>query len=108
MTQRSSHTQTEIVDRTRTWVRENYLYMRPDWKLGDDDPLLGSGVIDSIGVVELVEFLQTAFDFKISDEEIVEQNLGSLSAIGRFVHAKCHRSGTAEAAGAGVLLRPRA
>jgi len=107
MSQRSPHTQTEIVDRTRTWVRENYLYMRPDWKLGDDDPLLGSGVIDSIGVVELVEFLQSAFDFKISDEEVVEQNLGSLSAIGRFVHAKCH-AGTAVAAGAGVLLRPRA
>lgn len=108
MTQRRSHTQTEIVDRTRTWVRENYLYMRPNWKLGDDDPLLGSGVIDSIGVVELVEFLQSAFDFKISDEEIVEQNLGSLSAIGRFVHAKCHGGGTVEGAGAGVLLRPRA
>jgi len=107
MSQGSSHTQSEIVDRTRTWVRENYLYMRPDWKLGDDDPLLGSGVIDSIGVVELVEFLQSAFDFKISDEEIVEQNLGSLSAIGRFVHAKCH-GGTTAAAGAGVLLRPRA
>ena len=111
MSQASSYSPTEIVDRTRTWVRENYLYMRPDWKFGDDDPLLGSGVIDSIGVIELVEFLQSAFAFKIADEEIVEQNLGSLNAIGRFVHAKCHGDGTKEAAeqtGAGVLLRPRA
>ena len=115
MSQASSYSPAEIVDRTRTWVRENFLYMRPDWKFGDDDPLLGSGVIDSIGVIELVEFLQTAFGFKIADDEIVEQNVGSLNAIGRFVHAKCQGSGTApavcageSAAGAGVLLRPRA
>ncbi len=111
MSQAGSYSPTEIVDRTRTWVRENFLYMRPDWKFGDDDPLLGSGVIDSIGVIELVEFLQSAFAFKIADDEIVEQNLGSLNAIGRFVYAKCRGTATVEAAeqtGAGVLLRPRA
>ncbi|HEY6854575.1 MAG TPA: acyl carrier protein [Gemmatimonadales bacterium] len=90
----------EIVTRARTWVRENFLYMRPDWKLGDDDPLLGSGVIDSIGVIELVGFLQSAFDFTIADDDIVESNLGSLAAIGRFVHAKCRHNG------AGAEVRP--
>jgi len=116
MSQTGSYSPAEIVERTRTWVRETFLYMRPDWKIGDDDPLLGSGVIDSVGVIELVEFLQSAFGFKIGDDEIVEQNLGSLNAIGRFVHAKCHGNSTAaaadvgggSAAGAGVLLRPRA
>ena len=117
MSQASSYTPAEIVDRTRTWVRETFLYMRPDWKVSDDDPLLGSGVIDSVGVIELVEFLQSAFSCKVADDEIVEQNLGTLNAIGRFVHAKCGGNGTAPAtadrghkntAGAGVLLRPRA
>jgi acyl carrier protein len=84
----------EIIDRTRTYVRENFLYMRPDWKLGDDDPLLGSGVIDSIGVIELVEFLQQAFGFAITEDEITEENLGSLAAIGRFVHGKNGGNGT--------------
>jgi acyl carrier protein len=89
----------EIVERTRSWVRENFLYMRPDWKLGDDDPLLGNGVIDSIGVIELVGFLQSTFDFTIADDEIVEDNLGTLRAIGRFVHEKRPN-------GAGAGVRP--
>ena len=93
--------QSEIVDRTRDYVRENFLYMRPDWKLGDEDPLLGSGVIDSIGVIELVEFLQDAFQLAIAEEEITERNLGTLGAIGRFVYQKCHANGS------GGSLRPR-
>lgn len=111
MSQAGSYSPTEIVDRTRTWVRENFLYMRPDWKFGDDDPLLGSGVIDSIGVIELVEFLQSAFSVKVADDEIVEQNLGTLNAIGRFVSGKLpgHASAAAPVeGGAGMLLRPRA
>jgi len=87
--------QSEIVDRTRAYVRENFLYMRPDWKLGDEDPLLGTGVIDSIGVIELVEFLQDAFRLAIAENEITEQNLGSLAAIGRFVYKKCSGNGAA-------------
>src|SRR5437867_6635170 len=45
-----------IADRTRAYVRENFLYMRPDWPLKDEDPLFGGGVIDSIGVIELSGF----------------------------------------------------
>ena len=93
--------QSEIVDRTRAYVRENFLYMRPDWTLGDEDPLLGSGVIDSIGVIELVQFLQDAFQLAIAEEEITERNLGTLGAIGRFVYQKCHANGS------GGSLRPR-
>src|SRR5438552_2408867 len=36
--QTTAPAQSEIVDRTRAYVRENFLYMRPDWKLGDEDP----------------------------------------------------------------------
>jgi acyl carrier protein len=74
-----------IVAHTRDWVRENFLYMRPDWPLGEDAPLLKSGVIDSIGVIELVGFLETSYHFTIPEDEITEENLGTLGAIGAFV-----------------------
>jgi acyl carrier protein len=88
-------TETQILERTRAYLRENFLYARADWKLRDDDSLIDTGVIDSIGVVELIAFLQEAFGVAIAEDEITEPNLGSLAAIGRFVHAKCH-AGNAE------------
>jgi len=89
--------QAEIAARTLAWVRDNFLYMRPDWKLGQDDPLIGNGVVDSVGVIELIEFLQREFGCTVNEDEITERNLGSLGAIARFVYAK--RSGNGGANG---------
>jgi len=83
----------EIADRTRAYVRENFLYMRPDWPLQDEDPLFGGGVIDSIGVIELVGFLQREFGCTLEEDEITERNLGSIGAIARFLSAKCNSGG---------------
>jgi len=82
----------EILERTRTYVRDNFLYMRPDFLLGDDDPLLAKGGIDSMGVLELLSFLETEFGVSVPDEEVTVANLGSLSAIARFVAAKVLRT----------------
>jgi acyl carrier protein len=89
--QRPELTERDIVDRVRAYVRENFLYMRPDWPLGDDAPLLGSGVVDSIGVVELVEYLEREFGVRIPDEDITERHLGTLRAIAGFVVGKLQR-----------------
>ena len=75
----------EILTRTRTYVRQNFLYMRPDFTLGDDDRLLAKGVVDSMGVAELLGFLETEFGIVVADEDVTEENLGTLNAIARYV-----------------------
>jgi acyl carrier protein len=82
-------TQAAVVERTRTWLRESFLYMHAERTLSDRDPLLSGGVVDSMGVIELVEFLQECFAITVADHEITEDNLGTLEAIGRFVYGKC-------------------
>ena len=93
-------TMATIAERTRAYIWENFLYMRPDWPLGDADPLLEGGVIDSIGVLELVEFLQREFGCTIPEHDITEANVGSIGAIARFVHA------ASSAEGGGGAIRP--
>jgi acyl carrier protein len=80
--------ESQIRERVRHFLDENFLYMRPNFVLGDDDRLLERGVVDSMGVAEMVTFIEDEFGIKTSDEDISEANLGSLSAIGRFVSRK--------------------
>jgi acyl carrier protein len=80
--------ETQIRDRVRGFLQENFFYMRPDFQLSDDDGLLERGVVDSMGVAEMVTFIEDEFEIKVSDEDITEANLGTLRAIGRFVSNK--------------------
>ena len=81
-------TRTAIIERTRQWVRETFLYMRPDWPLTDDTPLLKGGVVDSVGVIELVAWLEATFQLSIPEGDITEAHFGTLADIGDYVEAR--------------------
>lgn len=81
-------THAAVSARLRSYIEENFLYMRPNFALGDEDSLLSKGVIDSMGVIEVITFLQDEFGIAIEDDEVTEQNLGSIGAITRYVVAK--------------------
>lgn len=72
----------------REYIHENFLYMRPDVVVADDDSLLGQGIVDSMGVIELVTFLQDQFGIVLMDDDITEDNLGSIAAMTAFVTAR--------------------
>lgn len=54
----------------------------------EDDSFLQSAIIDSTGMMELVAFLEQTFQIKISDAELLPENLDSLSKVCRFVERK--------------------
>ena len=56
--------------------------------IGDEDDLIDSGVIDSLGIFQLVAFLEERFGGTIGDEEITPENFGSILAIERLVAAR--------------------
>ena len=77
-----------IQDRVREFIRENFLYMRPDFQLDNADSLLGNGVIDSLGVMELITYLEETFEIQVADAEVTEANLGTINAIAHYVRTK--------------------
>jgi len=50
--------------------------------------LLETGILDSTGVLELVDFLEERFKIEISDDELVPDNLNSIDNIARFLGEK--------------------
>lgn len=72
----------------RAYIEDNFLYMRPDAELGDNDHFLAKGILDSLGFVELVEEVQTSYGVTVDDIEITEENFGSIEAIAGFVARK--------------------
>lgn len=81
-------TAAHVIDRTRAYITENFLYMRRDFRLNDIDSLLGTGIIDSMGVMEVIAFIETEFGVDVGDDDVTEENLGSIRAIGRYVVAR--------------------
>lgn len=84
----SGISQTAITSRVRGFVQENFLYMMPDFELADEDRLLEKGVVDSMGIAELISFIEGEFGVVAAESEISEANFGSLQAIARFVAAR--------------------
>lgn len=81
-------THDDVIAAARTFVMENFLYTHPDAVVRPDEPLLAAGIIDSMGVIELVDWIASTWDVYVEDDEITEENLGSLAAIAGYVCRK--------------------
>lgn len=76
-----------ITETIRDYIRSNFMF-GSDQKIGDDDSLLGAGVIDSTGAMELVSFLEDKFGLSVDDRDLVPENLDSVAALTAFVTRK--------------------
>lgn len=81
----------EIEHELRTFIVENFLFGRPG-KVGGDTSLVKAGIIDSTGVLELVTFLETRYGIEVKDEELIPENLDSISNLKKFLSRKLNHS----------------
>lgn len=78
----------DTTEKLRAFIAESYLFGDTTRMPADDESLLESGVIDSTGVLELIEFLEEEFGFSVEDTETVPENLGSISGLNRYISSK--------------------
>jgi acyl carrier protein len=76
-----------VRQRIRAFILENF-YVDA---FGDDDSFLESGIVDSMGMLQLVAFVEETFGFRIADDELVPENLDSVSRAAAFVDRKAKR-----------------
>jgi acyl carrier protein len=82
--------------RIRAFIDENFPPAGPGGSPAAELSLLESGVIDSMGVLLLVTWLEQEFGFLVDDDEVLPENLDSIAAIDAFVARKLHEMEPAE------------
>jgi acyl carrier protein len=71
----------------REFVVENFLFGEANG-LKDETSFLEEGIIDSTGILELVTYLEDEFSITVEDEELIPENLDSISNVASYLERK--------------------
>lgn len=77
-----------LKEKLRLYILENFLFTDDQSELNDDDSFLEKEIIDSTGILEVIEFLEEEAGIKVEDEELIPDNLDSVDKIVSFVDRK--------------------
>ncbi len=76
-----------MAEKVRQFIKSNFLFDE-NAELSDQKSLLGSGVIDSTGVLELIAFLEQEYHVKFRDSDLVVENFDTVEKIANFIVRK--------------------
>jgi len=74
-------------EKIKAFIVENFLFGE-DNGLKDITSFLDEGIIDSTGILELVDFLEQEFSVTIEDEELTPENLDTIANVDNFISRK--------------------
>jgi D-alanine--poly(phosphoribitol) ligase subunit 2 len=89
-----------VTDHTRTikeFIVKEFMPDVPVEQLETDYDLLAGGVIDSIGLLRAIVWLEDTFQIPLYDAEIVPESFRSVAAIGDFIEQMHHQAVEASA-----------
>jgi acyl carrier protein len=72
----------------RQYVAQNLLFSDNGFEYDDDDSFLQEGIIDSVGVLELVLFVEETFGVTVDDQEITPDNFDSVTKLASYIRSK--------------------
>ena len=74
-------------DKIRTFIVENFLFGH-DEDLKDNSSFLDEGIIDSTGILELVNYLEEEFSITVDDDDLIPENLDSINNVVGYLERK--------------------
>lgn len=74
-------------DRIREFILKHFPLARKNG-VKADEKWLETGMIDSLGILDLVHFIESEFCLQVSDEELLPENFESLKTVRDFVCRK--------------------
>ena len=74
-------------ERISAFIKEKFPAARRR-PIRDDDDLLEEGILDSVGVLDVVGFIEREFAVAAADEDLVPDNFRSLASLAAFIESR--------------------
>ena len=77
----------DVKDKIRKFLSEEVLFEEGGAQIGDDQALVGE-VLDSLALMQLVEYIEQEFEIEVADEDVTPENFQTLNDLERYVKAQ--------------------
>ena len=77
----------EVIEALGKFIATKIL-KQPDYTIAPDEPLLTSGLVDSISLMDIVLFAEDTYDVRIEDTELIPDKINTLNQIAALIHSR--------------------
>lgn len=77
-----------ITPEIHDYISRNFLFSDKGFQYGNDASFLEEGIIDSLGIIELVAFVEKRFGISVADHELLPENFDSVNKLCSFITSK--------------------
>ena len=75
------------IKKMKEFVINNFMFGKGD-SLENDTDFFEKGIIDSTGTLELVSFIEENYNISVLDNELIKENLSSLTKVNEYIKNK--------------------
>lgn len=84
----STPTADAVRNSIRSFILSNFLFTEDAAALNDDDSFQDNRIIDSMGMIQVIQFIEGEYRIKVQDDEMVPEQLDSVGRLTRLVMSK--------------------
>ena len=77
-----------IEHQIKEFISRNLIFSNNDFPYSDEDSFLNQGIIDSVGIMMLVVFVEENFKISVGDSEITRMNFDSVTRLAGYIRNK--------------------
>lgn len=77
-----------IETQIQRYIADNLLFSEGLFEYDNDASFLHEGILDSVGVMELVAFIESTYDIPVMPDDVTPQNFDSVNKLANFVRRK--------------------
>lgn len=78
----------QVEEHIRQYILQSPRWFGPPEKLTPDYPLIENDVLDSLGIFEMITFVEAQFGVTIDDQDLAPENFATIADVARLVSEK--------------------